>query len=62
MSEIYGFDAYAPREIAQRVETVGVVKARLPLLPRNYSAPHRAHGQQPSGAGRLTRQDMLGHQ
>ncbi len=33
MSEIYGFDAYAPREIAQRVETVGVVKARLPLLP-----------------------------
>ena len=32
MSEIYGFDAYAPREIAQRVETVGVVKARLPLL------------------------------
>ncbi len=33
MSEIFGFDAYAPREIAQRVESVGVVKARLPLLP-----------------------------
>ena len=33
MSEIFGFDAYAPREIAQRVETVGVAKARLPLLP-----------------------------
>lgn len=33
MSEIFGFDAYAPREIAQRVETVGVAKARLSLLP-----------------------------
>lgn len=33
MSEIFGFDAYAPREIAQRVETVGVAKARLALLP-----------------------------
>lgn len=33
MSEIFGFDAYAPREIAQRVETVGVTKARLALLP-----------------------------
>lgn len=33
MSEIYGLDAYAPREVAQRVETVGVTKARLPLLP-----------------------------
>jgi len=32
MSEIYGLDAYAPREVAQRVETVGVTKARLPLL------------------------------
>jgi formate transporter len=32
MAEIYGFDAYSPREIAQRVETVGVAKARLPLL------------------------------
>lgn len=33
MSELYGSDAYAPREVAQRVETVGVAKARLPLLP-----------------------------
>ena len=33
MSEIFGSDAYAPREVAQRVENVGVVKARLPLLP-----------------------------
>jgi len=32
MPEIFGFDAYAPKEIAERVETVGVVKARLPLI------------------------------
>ena len=32
MTEIFGFDAYAPKEIAERVETVGVAKARLPLL------------------------------
>lgn len=33
MSELYGFDAYAPSEVAQRIETVGVAKARLaPLL------------------------------
>lgn len=29
MSEIYGFDCYSPREIAERVETVGVAKANL---------------------------------
>lgn len=33
MSEIYGSDAYAPREVARRVAEVGVAKARLPLLP-----------------------------
>jgi len=33
MSELYGSDAYAPREVAQRVESVGVAKARLPTLP-----------------------------
>lgn len=33
MSEIYGSDAYAPREVALRVENVGVLKARLGLLP-----------------------------
>ncbi len=33
MSEIFGFDAFSPKEIAERVETVGVAKARLPLLP-----------------------------
>ena len=31
MAEIFGFDAYAPKEIAERVETIGVAKARLPL-------------------------------
>ncbi len=32
MPEIFGFDAFSPREIAARVESVGVAKARLPLL------------------------------
>jgi formate transporter len=32
MPEIYGFDAYAPREIAGRVNELGVAKARLPVL------------------------------
>jgi formate/nitrite transporter len=32
VSEIFGFDAYAPKEIAERIETIGVTKARLPLL------------------------------
>ncbi len=32
MSDLYGFDAYAPRDIAERVENVGVAKARLPFL------------------------------
>ena len=30
--EIFGFDAYSPPQIAQRIESVGVAKARLPLL------------------------------
>jgi formate transporter len=33
MSELFGSDAYAPREVALRVETVGVAKAPLPTLP-----------------------------
>jgi formate/nitrite transporter len=33
MSEIFGFDAFSPKEIADRVKTVGVSKARLPLFP-----------------------------
>ena len=32
MTDIFGFDAYAPKEIADRVESVGVAKARLPLV------------------------------
>jgi len=32
MADIYGFDAYSPREIAERVEKVGVAKARSSLL------------------------------
>lgn len=32
-SEIYGSDAYAPSEVARRVETVGVAKAEMALLP-----------------------------
>jgi formate transporter len=32
MSEIYGFDTFSPKEIAARVESIGVAKARLPLL------------------------------
>lgn len=32
MSEIFGFDAFSPKEIASRVQNVGVAKARLPLL------------------------------
>ena len=32
MAELFGFDAFSPKEIAERVENVGVAKARLPLL------------------------------
>lgn len=32
MPEIFGFDAYSPKQIAERVNDVCVVKARLPLL------------------------------
>ncbi len=33
MSELYGSDAYAPREVAERIESVGVAKARMATLP-----------------------------
>jgi len=33
MSEIFGFDAFSPKEIAARVEEIGVAKAHLPLIP-----------------------------
>jgi formate transporter len=32
-TEIFGLDAYAPSEIAEKVEQSGVAKAKLPLLP-----------------------------
>lgn len=32
MAENLGIDAYSPKEIAERVENIGVTKARLPLL------------------------------
>jgi formate transporter len=32
-TEIFGLNAYAPSEIAEKVEQSGVAKARLPLLP-----------------------------
>jgi len=33
MPEILGSDAFSPNEIARKVESVGVTKARLPLVP-----------------------------
>ena len=32
MAELFGHDAYSPKEIAARVSDIGVAKARLPLL------------------------------
>ena len=32
MSDIFGLDAFSPKEIVEKVETIGVAKARLPLL------------------------------
>jgi formate/nitrite transporter len=32
MAELFGSDAFSPKEVAERVENVGVAKARLPLL------------------------------
>ncbi len=33
MPELYGFDTFSPKEIAERVENIGVAKARLAFLP-----------------------------
>ena len=33
MPELFGSDCYSPKEIAEKVENVGVTKASLPLLP-----------------------------
>ena len=32
MAALFGFDAFSPGEIAERVETAGVAKARLPIV------------------------------
>jgi len=32
MSEMFGFDAYSPKEIAKRVDSIGVAKTQLSLL------------------------------
>ncbi|HEX5626117.1 MAG TPA: formate/nitrite transporter family protein [Saprospiraceae bacterium] len=32
MAELFGFEAFSPKEIAERIENTGVTKARLPLL------------------------------
>jgi formate/nitrite transporter len=32
VTALFGFDAFSPSEIAERVEAIGVTKARLPLL------------------------------
>lgn len=33
MEEVFGSDAYSPAQIAERIERVGVVKARMPFIP-----------------------------
>jgi formate transporter len=37
MSELYGSDAYAPREVTLRLEAVGVAKARMALLALGFA-------------------------
>lgn len=32
MNEIFGFDAFSPKEIAEKVDSVGAAKTRLPVL------------------------------
>jgi formate/nitrite transporter len=32
MAELYGFDAFSPAQVAERVQSIGVAKARLPFL------------------------------
>ena len=33
MAEMYGSDAFAPKEVAERINNIGVAKIKLPLLP-----------------------------
>jgi formate transporter len=42
MTELYGADAYAPVEVARRVEQVGVAKARMAAWP--YRVIYRRGG------------------
>jgi len=32
VADIYGFDSFSPKQIAEKVDSIGVTKARLPLL------------------------------
>lgn len=32
MAEVFGFDAFSPKQIAEKVEAIGVAKARLPVM------------------------------
>jgi formate transporter len=32
-SQMFGFDAFSPKQVAEKVQDIGVTKARLPLLP-----------------------------
>lgn len=32
MNQLYGYDAFSPKEIAERVQTIGVAKARMPFV------------------------------
>ncbi|KKC99736.1 formate/nitrite transporter family protein [Photobacterium halotolerans] len=32
MADLFGFDAFSPKQIAEKVDSIGVIKARLPLL------------------------------
>ncbi len=43
MAEIFGFDAYSPSEIAEKVETIGIATARLPLLSQMLAVPAWSH-------------------
>jgi formate transporter len=47
MAEVFGFDCYAPKEIAERVENVGVTKANL---PRASQFALSGHGRMDDGA------------
>ena len=39
MAENFNMDAYSPQQIAERVDNIGVTKARLPLLSTTPRLP-----------------------